>query len=569
MLNNHDDHDDHDKRFREVFLSILSLLQLDSIEPHAKLDSLDPILQFLPGYQRRRGSQSLKTIRGVISPDDWSRLQSYASRVRGLIIPPHTLDHSSVWSFLARHCAGTPLFPDLRVLDAYDITDRQLTPLLLVLCSSLRDVAISFEGSRSGSAVLPDILGSVLQTLAQTAPQLKILNLLGDHSLDREHLLHLERFSSIQEITFGPQFHFDEAVLFSISKIPTLRDLNIAVRLKRLGRGETRGLDFGDGFRKLHTLGLRGKSKDLSAVVAAMSPPALEWFELDFVDSIGANSLEEPLATIAAHIPDTIKHYSSTFCSPLSHAPTSLTDLLQQLLSKMPDLVSFHLFSDKTPLSVTNDDLVRIGNAWPQLDRLNVRQWTGRYNQSGVRRPTVAGLAELAKRCPKLTDLSLPELSISKKATAAASPSDSESESGSDPRAIPLLDHHLKELLFQSLSNSPAGAQYEAAVALDMIFPHLDLGRMRLALGGPSARACVQWMNVWRTLQIMRLGRNNQLLRDAGAVAGIPKVPEIPVVREERTQGLHGHGVQVAPAPAELLLDPSESEGSEVEVEFF
>ncbi|KAM5544976.1 hypothetical protein V8D89_001087 [Ganoderma adspersum] len=514
----------------------------------AELDSMDPVLQFLPGYQRRRGSQPL-TIRGVISIDDWSRLQSYASRVRSLSIPHHTLDHPSVWSFLARYCAGAPLFPDLRVLDAYDITDLQLTPLLLVLCPSLRDVAISFEGGRSGSAALPDIMGSVLQTLAQTAPQLKILNLLGDHSLDREHLLHLERFSSIQEIVFGNQFHFDEPVLHSISKIPTLRDLTIAVRLHRIGKGQTRMLDFGDGFRGLRNLALRGKSKDLADVVVAISAPALEWLTLDFVDSVGIHTLEAPLTAIAAHIPDTIVHYNSTFCAPLSPTPASLADLLQQLLSKMPNLVTFNLFSEETPLSVTNDDLVRIGDAWPQLYHLNVRQWTGRYNLGTVRRPTVAGLAELATRCPKLTDVSLPELNIGK---AAAHPD-------SEPRAIPFLDHGLKQLFVQSVSNAQQAAQHEAALALDMIFPHLELERMRPAVGGPATRPCTQWVNVWKTLQIMRMGRNNQLLRDRGAAGTVPKVPEMPVDREDRAS----HRVQVLPAPE--IIDPSDSEGSEFE----
>ena len=476
-----------------------------------------------------------RTIHGVISADKWSRLQSYASRVRSLTIPSHTLDHSSVWSFLARYCAGAPLFPDLRVLDAYDLTDRQLTPLLLVLSPSLRDVAISFEGGRSGSAAFPDIMGSVLQTLTQTAPQLKILNLLGDHSLDREHLLHLERFSSIQDIIFGNQFYFDEPVLHSISKIPTLRGLTITVRLHRIGKGQTRVLDFGDGFKGLRNLALWGKSKDLSDVVVAVSSPALEWLALDFVDSLGIHTLEAPLTAIAAHIPDTIAHYSTTFCAPLSPTPTSLADLIEQLLSKMPNLATFDFFSDKTPLSVTNDDLVRIGDAWPQLHHFNVRQWTCRYNLGNVRRPTVAGLAELATRCPKLADISLPELNIGKAAAQL--------EPDSEPCVIPFLDHGLKVLFVQSVSNAQQATQHEAALALDMVFPHLDLERMQPAVGARGAlRPCTPWVNMWKALQVMRMGRNNQLLRDRGAAGVVPKVPEMP---EDRAPEVYAHRVQV------------------------
>ena len=136
-------------------------------------------------------------MRGAISTEAWLRLKSYATRVRSLTLPPSARVHATFWAFLARQCAGAPLLPHLRVLDAYFLLEAHAAPILLLLSPSLREFSISFDEVPSGPTYLSDILGSLLQNLALTAPQLKELNLLGNHFLEREHLLCLQRFRSL------------------------------------------------------------------------------------------------------------------------------------------------------------------------------------------------------------------------------------------------------------------------------------------------------------------------------------------------------------------------------------
>ncbi len=408
-----------------------------------------------------------------------------------------------------------------------------VAPLVLLLCPSLREVAISFDETPSGGGHLSDVLGSVLQNLALTAPHLKELKLLGNHSLGREHLLYLERFISIQDICLSHHFYLDDAILQALSEIPTIRHLFVAVRLGRGGRKEA--LDFGDRFHGLRNLELRGTHKDVSDVVAAMSAPRLDLIALEFTDSPSMNA---PFSAIAPHIPDTITGYSCTFSAALDPLPKSLADLLDSLPSRMPKLVSFDLTSEKSPLSVTNDDLARLGDAWPLLRHFTIRQSADRFNLEGVRRPHVSALAALAKRCPKLKTLNLPELDIAKPTGANTN----------NAIPIPLLDHRLKELLFQSISISPTKAQHEAAVAIDMMFPHLDLRTMRPGYRGATKSGV--WVNMWKTLEIMRWGRKNRALADGGCESAVPEVPEMPVEEVTRRRlGLplphHAHHLPV------------------------
>ena len=374
-------------------------------------------------------------------------------------------------------------------------------------------------------------MGSVLHTLALTAPHVEVLTLLGSHHLSRKHLLYLECFTSLQEL-FLDHFRVDETILRSISNIPTINDLNVTIRLRGQGRV---ALDLGDSFQGLSHLTLRGVSKDLSDVVAAMSAPSLEWFELQFTDSVGAATLDASLTAIASHIPDTITHCACIFRASLSPLPTSLAGFLQPLLLKMPNLESFDLSSKRSPLSITNDDLIWFGDAWPKLHHLNIRQWTYRFNHKNVRRPNVSGLAELAKRCPNLRMLCLPELDISRT---------------TEPKVIRFIDHRLEYLLLQSVSTAPTQALHEVAVAIDAMFPHLNLHKMRPIPGGPST----QWVNVWKTLWIMRWGRRNYTLSEDGVDSTVLEVPDISLGRDDRAPRPNAHDAQVRHNPIWLAF---------------
>ena len=391
---------------------------------------------------------------------------------------------------------------------------------MLLLCPSLREVSISFKPGPSGGGTLPDIVGPLLENLALTAPKLTFLCLFGDHPLDRKNLLYLDRFTSMVEMGLSDSFILDEAVLQGLSRIPTLEVLTgCSIRLE--GADGAEALDFGDGFRALNNITLKGTSRDLFRVVAGLSKTALNSLSLEFTDSPSMDAVGTPFNALAPHLPTTITQYNATFrAAALSPLPVALANLIHPLLSKMPKLNDFDLSAEKSSLSVTNDDLLRIGDAWPHLTRLSIEQSPTRSNLHDVRRPDVSGLAELAKRCPKLEMISLPELDASKP---------------TEPRAVPFLGHRLKRLLFQSASIVPARALHEAAVAISIMFPHLELDDMQ-PRAYPPARVNTQWSHIWRTLEIMRWGRKYYELSESGCESTVPEVPELnnPSDRDDR-----------------------------------
>ncbi|PIL32741.1 hypothetical protein GSI_04856 [Ganoderma sinense ZZ0214-1] len=306
------------------------------------------------------------------------------------------------------------------------------------------------------------------------------------------------------KMVFGDSFILDEVILRALSIIPTLQVLTGGTI--RLGTSEV--LNFGDGFCALGSLTLKGASTDLCTVLNDLPRSKLYSLTLSFTNSDGQ------FAAVAAHLPDTLTQYASTFCAPLGSDPMAVMDLIKPLLSKMPMLDDFRVVAEKSALSVANDDLILLGDAWPHLTRLTIRQCTTgpRSNLPDARRPlNVSGLAELARRCPKLTMLSLPELDASKPA---------------EPRPAPFLGHRLKQLCFQGASSAPARALNEAAVAINIMFPHLELHEMQPRAKCP-AKVDAAWAHIWNTLEIMRWGRRDYILSERGCESAVPEVPEM------------------------------------------
>ncbi|KAI1785834.1 hypothetical protein LXA43DRAFT_1099781 [Ganoderma leucocontextum] len=219
------------------------------------------------------------------------------------------------------------------------------------------------------------------------------------------------------------------------------------------------------------------------------------------------NAPDSPFSAIPAHIPDRITHYvyGRTFSAVLDPLPKSLADLLHPPLLLMPKRLSFDLTSEKSPLSVTNEDLLWLGDAWPHLDHINIGQSTSRFNLK-------------------------------------------------------------TELLFQSVSVAPPRVQHETAVAIDMMFPHLNLRSMRPGDRG-SARSG-PWVNIWKTpLEIMRRGRKNYVLSETGCKSAVPEVPsEMPVDGgDRRPPRYQAHEVPTVNVPGwnVVVMDESGTESEE------
>ncbi|KAM5544978.1 hypothetical protein V8D89_001089 [Ganoderma adspersum] len=130
------------------------------------------------------------------------------------------------------------------------------------------------------------------------------------------------------------------------------------------------------------------------------------------------------LALIRAALPDALEALQLWFVySTRAEPPEPLSTLFAPFLS-LGHLKSFDLaFSRGYVPHVSDDDLRALVAAWPHLEVLRVWVWEMRTPTfSSARPPTVMGLVELAKGCPRLRQVTLPALDVSVLPQASALP---------------------------------------------------------------------------------------------------------------------------------------------------
>ncbi|KAM5544952.1 hypothetical protein V8D89_001063 [Ganoderma adspersum] len=154
-----------------------------------ELDDVHPLLKVLPNYKL---VDSRFVLCGAILPEHWTRLQSYAGRVRAILGGPRQPEdpiQPSVWLFLTAMCKGSPLMPRLRELLTYNTPVSETSILVPFISPSLRVVDISFDlEEEEDSEVAPHVVGALLHTLPLLAPDLEDLTFDADFSVSRRSI---------------------------------------------------------------------------------------------------------------------------------------------------------------------------------------------------------------------------------------------------------------------------------------------------------------------------------------------------------------------------------------------
>ncbi|KAM5545033.1 hypothetical protein V8D89_001144 [Ganoderma adspersum] len=433
LLDDYEDDDEGEAYFAasKAFKSTLFSLALSS---HAlsdpslnklwgSLSSISPFLRLLPNYQRHDLTSRLT---GDISPEAWSRLQTYASRVRSVsVFYDHNI-HPSVWEALYERCDGLPLFPNLAYLSMTIWNPAHAVSSIRILATpSLRTVFLSFQG-QPGSLQIPTATAipavsaataSILQELFVKSPNLNRLFVRHNVSVDRQHLMDLSRFTQMEVLDIN---HHSPLVV-------------------------------------------RGPHAHLARFILASSMPLLNHLCL----GVGAHPIygfDASLVSICRHIgPYTLTLFRAEL-GRFGHLLPSFMTLLAPILpfAKLEQVEFF--FDDHTPL--LDDYLDRIARAWPKLRTLifmqsNDTMFDPDRDPGSLDRPTLRGLVELARGCPKLERLCIPDLDAT-----SVPPADD----------VPLMGHGPLNLCIQNLVGAQEEErQLEVAVVLDRLFPRLKL----------------------------------------------------------------------------------------------
>ena len=149
----------------------------------------------------------------------------------------------------------------------------------------------------------------------------------------------------------------------------------------------------------------------------------------------------------------------------------------------------------RSALSVCDEDLVRLGDVWRTVQRLNVRRsFTSRADRflPDIQHPAAFGLMELARRCPMLRYVHLVAFD------ASVLP---------QMDAAPRLVYPLQELTFQYVHNVTSEKRCAAAERLlNLAFPRLDIALSKAQCGRLNARPETksQWRRILLLMWILR-----------------------------------------------------------------
>ncbi|KAM5544999.1 hypothetical protein V8D89_001110 [Ganoderma adspersum] len=413
------------------------------------LDNIHPLLKLLPNYQRRYSTYHLT---GDIPPEAWSRLKTYAVR-----------------------CQGTPLLPNLRKLHTIKLNATHIPALRAFASPSLRDVFLEFYedlgGDHNPNVVAP-AAGWALQEFSNKAPELLRLCFSPDMRVEREYLMCLSLFTQLEELYLDDHLTFDEDLLAVLHGLRILTHLKISILLH--DPPPSAQLDLPD---------------DLSI-----------WFGSHRPDGLDAS-----LTSICRHIcPHTLTHVTVQLNVDFVHPPRFLVSLIKPLLPfpHLEELV-FRL-ADYLPLR--DEDLARVSRAWPSLRALLLIQSSAALadpdrQPGGIVRPTLAGLVELARGCPHLAELCIPELDVS------VGPGQLDVDS------VPLMGHGPLDLCIQNLVGAEEEeTQLRIAVVLNRLFPCLELEDGIEALeqyGGNVNPYQAESENVSKLMRAMQIGREH------------------------------------------------------------
>nr|VWO95054.1 Uncharacterized protein [Ganoderma boninense] len=269
----------------------------------------------------------------------------------------------------------------------------------------------------------------------------------------------------VQRLRLGDHAILNEDVLRRLANLENLTELTVSILFRDSVALVSAQLNERVGFRNLTTLDLRGQPADVTRFILASPMARLNDVRIRLND----HSADEFLTYIPSICQHLGPHTLTTFQAELGdfvHPPRVLMDLIEPLFHFV-NLKRLELFFEEH-LPLRDADLERIARTWPQLQALILMQSENTVSDpdtdpGSVERPTLRGLVELARGCPELAQICIPDLD----ATAACIP---------DADSVPLLAHGARNLCIQNLIDAEGKEeQLGVAVVLDRVFPRLKL----------------------------------------------------------------------------------------------
>ncbi|KAI0629671.1 hypothetical protein C8Q77DRAFT_1065736 [Trametes polyzona] len=466
------------------------------------IDDISYVLHALKAYSPKQ-----HILTDTITKTDWERFQGYASRVRELRVGDVAVIHPSVWVILARWCMHAPLLPKLERLIGLTIDTSSLACITLLVSESLRGIKLHIPGPAEESIVNMAILA--IKPCFDSLTSLVVDDQAAVHS-GRPNAVRFWELSGLETLRVLHKIALTAPTVQALAAFSHLRTLQLA--LSKMPPVDEKAIR--SGFPNLRELELSDSIYAISAFLTATAPAKLESLAITSPNlcTQANTSYEIPgsfeykkevleLKPIYAVLTPALRRFCARFsctsgCAIRSHLSDSSV-LLPGLLRAAPALQDISFVFQDTNFRVADEVLLALADGWPELTSLELatrkspppaaargrsspdnisihirrysyspdrRPYAPRYDPSPPRfaplprHPSVKTVAIFAHGHPRLTRLVLPSLDL------RAHP---------DLATVPALNSSLRQLEFCALERGVP--LFEYALALDLLFPRLDL----------------------------------------------------------------------------------------------
>ena len=384
-------------------------------------------------------------------------------------------------------------------------------PASFVLCLSptLRRLSFEFVDDR-GHPILTN--GEFVQNIVTAISTLEELPLSSYKQLAppasecteevAQHLRSMGRLSHLEVLNLVPAAsHIKIPALQSLSTLPSLRNLRLVAPLKNEDMDAALSLEGLSAVRHLH---LSGEVEGIRRVMSAIPPASLRHLYLR-ISASKSKDIERAFGAIKHNIPAELESFECVFFGPIAEGPRPPLRLFNAFL-KFSNLKYFavHMMMGRG-IHLSDGDLRAFGASWPNLERFAIVSWEMPMFERDARkhsRPSIAGLIELARRCPRLHLIRVSGLDV---ATLPAAD------------AIPRRGHALLRYLDPHvLVNDKKADLDEVAWVLDGLFPNLvDVPQKYIKYN--ATKESVSWDKVQELMRVRRAARRPASLESGSA----------------------------------------------------
>ncbi|KAI1788301.1 hypothetical protein LXA43DRAFT_1159872 [Ganoderma leucocontextum] len=438
----------------------------------------------------------------------WSRFRWYARLVRemkGYVYTDQIDVHRNTWTLLASRLREEPLLPSLRRLQM-PANVEDIVPFLFFLSPTVRAFTLEFELGSRVAVQDRDFLHPFLALISepsrhpQDLPVRHLLGRKGDTEEVMQHLRKCTRLRMLEELDLSKvAYSIDSSSIAALSRLPSLHTLSTGlwVRVPPI----TPSFTF-TGFASLRNLSLRLLPLPTLSDILATSGLRTSTLRSIHLASSACTTDETPspipisefqrhLSLIRTALPDDLESFRLCLIySTRTEPPHPLSALFAPFFT-LGRLKTFDVsFRRGYVPHVADEDLRALAAAWPHLEVLSIWVWEMRAPTfSAARPPTVAGLVELARGCPRLRRVTLPALDVSVLPEVSTHPRDGHS-------GVRFLD-------VNALVGDGGVAVEEVASLLDRLFP-LHEEYSRVGAGTPQAKYWSAVQDAMRDIQAAR-----------------------------------------------------------------